>query len=47
VLCALNIVPMEFYCQVCHFTWCNREERTIGRLWHRFFPGSESGTGAS
>jgi len=29
------------------FTWSKPEERTIGRLWHRFFPGSESGTGAS
>ncbi len=47
VLCALKIIPKEFYCQDCHFTWSNREERTIGRLWHRFFPGSESGTGAA
>ncbi len=47
VLCALKIIPKEFYCQDCHFTWSNREEPTIGRLWHRFFPGSESGTEAS
>ena len=47
VLCTLKIIPKEFYCQDCHFTWSNREEPTIGRLWHRFFPGSESGTEAS
>lgn len=43
VLCAFKIIPKEFYCQDCHFTWTNEEERTIGRLWHRFFPGKESG----
>ena len=43
VLCALKIIPKEFYCLDCHFTWSNEEERTIGRLWHRFFPGLESG----
>ena len=31
VLCALKIIPKEFYCQDCHFTWSNEEERTIGR----------------
>jgi transposase-like protein len=41
VLCALKIIPKEFYCQDCHFTWSDQEERTIGRLWHRFFPGAE------
>jgi transposase-like protein len=41
VLCALRILPKEFYCQDCHFTWSNQEERIIGRLWHRFFPGRE------
>ena len=43
VLCALKIIPKEFYCEDCHFTWTNEEERTIGRFWHRFFPGKESG----
>jgi hypothetical protein len=47
VLCTLKIIPKEFYCQDCHFTWSNQEEPTIGRLWHRFFPGSESSTEAS
>ena len=47
VLCALKIIPKEFCCQDCHFTWSNREEPTIGRLRHRFFPGSESSTEAS
>jgi hypothetical protein len=42
VLCALRIIPKEFYCQDCHFTWSGEEERTIGRLWHRFFPGKEA-----
>ena len=42
VLCALKIIPKEFYCQDCHFTWTNQEEPTIGRLWHRFFPGGEA-----
>jgi transposase-like protein len=44
LLCALKIVPKEFYCQDCHYTWSNEEERTIGRLWHRFFPGEEKAT---
>src|SRR6266566_4957593 len=43
VLCAMKIIPKEFYCQDCHFSWSNEEERTLGRLWHRFFPGLESG----
>ncbi|MFN2542803.1 MAG: DUF2007 domain-containing protein [Chthoniobacterales bacterium] len=42
LLWALRILPKEFYCQDCHFTWSNEEERTIGRLWHRFFPGHET-----
>jgi hypothetical protein len=46
VLCALKIIPKEFYCQDCHFTWTDQEERTIGRLWHRFFPGAEPSTSA-
>ena len=41
LLCALKIIPKEFYCQDCHYTWSNEEERTIGRIWHRFFPGRE------
>ena len=44
LLCALKIIPKEFYCQDCHFTWTNQEERTIGRLWHRFFPGNPEST---
>ena len=44
VLFALKIFPKEFYCQDCHYTWSNEEERTIGRLWHRFFPGEEKAT---
>jgi transposase-like protein len=43
ILWALKIIPKEFYCQDCHFTWNNEEERTLARLWHRFFPGLESG----
>ena len=42
VLFALRIFPKEFYCEDCHFTWTNEEERTLGRLWHRFFPGSDA-----
>jgi transposase-like protein len=41
VLLACRIFPKEFYCEDCHFTWSVQEERTIGRLWHRFFPGRE------
>ena len=41
VLFALRIFPKEFYCEDCHFTWSNEEERTLARLWHRFFPGKE------
>jgi len=49
VLFALRIFPKEFYCEDCHFTWTNEEERTLGRWWHRFFPGNETAdrTGAS
>ena len=42
LLCALKIIPKEFYCQDCHYTWNNQEERAIGRLWRRFFPGKEA-----
>lgn len=42
LLCTLKVIPKEFYCEDCHFTWTNQEEPTIGRLWHRFFPGRES-----
>jgi hypothetical protein len=41
ILFALRIFPKEFYCEDCHFTWTNEEERTLGRFWHRFFPGSD------
>jgi hypothetical protein len=44
LLCAIRIIPKEFYCHDCHYTWSNEEERTIGRLWHRFFPGEEKAT---
>ena len=44
LLCAMKIIPKEFYCQDCHYTWSNEEEPTIGRLWHRFFPGEEKAT---
>jgi transposase-like protein len=40
VLFALRIFPKEFYCEDCHFTWTNEEERTLGRWWHRLFPGA-------
>jgi hypothetical protein len=43
VLWAMKIIPKEFYCQDCHFSWSNEEERTLGRLWHRFFPGLDTG----
>lgn len=42
VLFAIRVFPKEFYCEDCHFTWSNVEERTLARLWHRFFPGRES-----
>src|ERR1043166_3674261 len=42
LLCAIKVIPKEFYCEDCHFTWSNQTERSIGRLWHRFFPGRES-----
>ena len=47
ILCAIKILPKEFYCQDCHFTWSNTEQRTLGRLWHCFFPGVESGKESS
>ena len=42
VLFALRIFPKEFYCEDCHFTWTNQEERTLGRFWHKLFPGADS-----
>jgi predicted Zn-ribbon and HTH transcriptional regulator len=39
ILFALRIFPKEFYCQDCHYTWNNEDQRTLARLWHRFFPG--------
>ena len=44
LLFALRIFPKEFYCEDCHFTWTNEEERTLGRFWHRIFPGADSST---
>jgi hypothetical protein len=44
VLFALRIFPKEFYCEDCHFTWTNEEERTLGKWWRRFFPGADSTT---
>jgi transposase-like protein len=41
VLCAMKIIPKEFYCQDCHFTWSNEEERTLGRLWHLYLTESK------
>jgi predicted Zn-ribbon and HTH transcriptional regulator len=41
ILFALQIFPKEFYCQDCHYTWNNEDQRTLARLWHRFFPGSD------
>src|SRR5260370_9890772 len=42
VLCAMKIIPKEFYCQDFHFTLSNQEERTLGPLWHLLFLGLES-----
>ena len=42
LLFALKIFPKEFYCEDCHFTWTNEEERAFGRFWRRFFPGAEA-----
>src|SRR5947208_11274150 len=35
ILCALKIVPKEFYCQDCNVTWRNAEATPIGRLCRR------------
>jgi hypothetical protein len=42
VLTTLRVIPKEFYCDNCHFTWSDQAERTIGKFWHRFFPGLDS-----
>ena len=39
VLLVLKIVPKEFYCQDCHFTWGNEEAVPRYRFWKRFFSG--------
>jgi transposase-like protein len=41
VLFTLRIFPKEFYCEDCHYTWSHEEQRTLAKLWHRFFPGVE------
>jgi transposase-like protein len=41
ILFALKVFPKEFYCEDCHYTWSNEDERTLARFWHRFFPGME------
>ena len=42
ILFGLRIFPKEFYCEDCHYTWSNEDQKTLARLWHRFFPGLES-----
>lgn len=41
ILFALRIFPKEFYCEDCHYTWSHEVQRTLARLWHRFFPGAQ------
>ncbi len=41
VLFTLRIFPKEFYCEDCHYTWVAEQQKTLGRFWHRFFPGTE------
>ena len=41
ILFVLRIFPKEFYCEDCHYTWSHEEQRTLARLWHRFFPGAQ------
>jgi transposase-like protein len=47
ILFALRMFPKEFYCEDCHFTWSNEEERAFGRFWHRFFPGTATSSQAA
>lgn len=47
VLMAMKIIPKQFYCEDCHYTWSDQEEPVIGGLWHRLFPGSASGGGTA
>jgi predicted Zn-ribbon and HTH transcriptional regulator len=37
ILLALKIVPKEFYCQDCQFTWGGDEGIPRRRFWNRFF----------
>lgn len=37
ILLALKIVPKEFYCQDCQFTWGGDESVPRRRFWNRFF----------
>jgi hypothetical protein len=41
ILFAMRMFPKEFYCQDCHFTWTNEEDRPRYRFWNRFFSGPE------
>ena len=43
-LCAMKIIPSEFYCQDCHFTWSDEIEVPRYRFWHRFFSGPQKET---
>lgn len=46
VVFALRIFPKEFYCEDCHYTWSNEHQRTLAKLWHRFFPGEPEREGS-
>lgn len=37
VLLALKIVPKEFYCQDCQFTWTNENDEPRYRFWRKIF----------
>jgi Zn finger protein HypA/HybF involved in hydrogenase expression len=39
VLLALKIVPKEFYCEDCQFTWTNEDTQPRYRFWRKVFGG--------
>lgn len=41
ILLALKIVPKEFYCHDCHYTWGGDEGVPRRRFWNRFFAGPQ------
>jgi|SRR5437763_612661 len=43
ILLVLKIIPKEFYCQDCQFSWSNDQDQPRYRFWRMFFAGPAKG----